>query len=431
MTLRFVVSATAIIATASGSMTFAGSNAASDEMQVVRVWSHQGQEAENHAMREIAAAFNRAHAAQNVRIDLSFFPDFQYTEKVAIAAAAHDLPDALDLDGPLVARFVDAGLLAPLDAWFQPEELQDFLPTIIEQGTVGGRLYTLGAFDSAAVLYFDRAMLQQAGVTAPSEQTGWTWEEFLAACEALQRAGIEPVAMHLNETADEWYTYAFTPVIWSAGGDLIAAGGESVTGVLNGPENVRGLRAWQSLFQQGFAATDPVDPDPFGSGTVAMDWSGHWMARSHLAKKGDQLGVMILPRTGARPVAPCGSWCWGVSARARNPALAATWLRWVTDTAEGVVPIVRANGAVPARRSAFTAFPEYEHPPYNLFRYQLEHIARSRPHTPHYAVLTQRFAGALRDIARGADVLACLRSAEAGVQRVVDRRTGEKVAGPP
>jgi hypothetical protein len=131
---------------------------------------------------------------------------------------------------------------------------------------------------------------------------------------------------------------------------------------------------------------------------------------------------MVLPRLGPQPVAPSGSWCWGVSARARDAGLAARWVRWVTDAEHGVVPIVRANGAVPARRSAFAAFPEYVQPPFSLFRHQLEHYARPRPRTPHYAVITQRFAAALRDIARGADVPARLAAAAAGVQRVIDRR---------
>jgi multiple sugar transport system substrate-binding protein len=87
----------------------AGCDRANDtNTRVIRVWSHQGQESENQAMRAIADSFNRAYAEQGVRVDLTFFPDFQYTEKVAIAAAARDLPDAFDLDGPLVARFVDA-----------------------------------------------------------------------------------------------------------------------------------------------------------------------------------------------------------------------------------------------------------------------------------------------------------------------------------
>lgn len=391
--------------------------------QVVRVWCHQGQEAENEAMRAIAAAFNTAHAAEGVAVELTFFPDFQFTEKIAIAAAARDLPDVFDIDGPLVARYVAAGLLVPLDPWIGPDDRADFLPTILQQGTIGGRLYALGAFDSAAVLYYDRAMLARAGVRPPAGDGGWTWNEFVDACRRLRDAGLEPVALHMNESADEWFTYAFSPVVWSGGGALIGPDGRTVRGVLASPENIRSLTAWRDLFRAGHAATDPVNPDPFGSGAVAMDWYGHWMARSHLAKKGDKLGAMPLPRVGPQAAAPCGSWCWGISARARNPGLAARWVRWVTDTTHGVVPMVRANGAVPARRSAFAAFPEYSETPYRLFREQIDGGARPRPRTPFYAALTRGFASALRDIARGADVATRLRMAETEIQQVIDRRT--------
>jgi ABC-type glycerol-3-phosphate transport system substrate-binding protein len=373
-------------------------------------------------MRQIADMFNDAHAAEGVRVELTFFPDFQYTEKLSIAAAAGDLPDAFDLDGPLVARLVDAGLLAPLDEWFVESELDDFLPTILQQGRIDGRLYALGAFDSATVLYYDRSMLSRAGVDPPPPGQGWSWDQFLSACAKLKAAGIEPVSLHMNETADEWYTYAFSPVVWSGGGRLISEDGLSVRGVLASEANEASLTKWRSVFAQGFAATDPVDPDPFGSGTTAMDWSGHWMARSHLQKKGPNLGAMPLPRTGDWSAAPCGSWCWGVSTDARDPELAAKWVRWVTDPKNGIEPIVRANGAVPARKSAFAFFPEYGAPPYRLFREQLETAARPRPRTPFYATLTRNFAAALRDIARGADVRRRLEQAEAQVQTVIDRR---------
>jgi ABC-type glycerol-3-phosphate transport system substrate-binding protein len=391
-------------------------------VRVIRVWCHQGQDSENQAMRRTVEAFNAAHASEGVQVAITFFPDFQYNEKIAIAAAARDLPDALDLDGPLVARCVDAGLLSPLEPWFKAEELADFLPTILQQGTIDGTLYTLGAFESAVVLYYDRSLLARAGVQPAPAGEAWTWDQFLNACERLHDAGIEPVAMHFNETADEWYTYAFSPVFWSGGGQLIDAAAGQVEGVLASDFNLRSARAWQKLFESGYAATDPVDPDPFGGGRVAMDWTGHWMARSHVEKKGDQLGVMLLPKMGDRIVAPSGSWCWGISAQARHPELASRWIKWVTDVEQGIVPIVRANGAVPARRSAFAAFPEYSELPYRLFREQLEQFAQPRPRTPFYATLTQRFAGALRDIARGAPVEARLRQAEKEIQAVIDRR---------
>jgi fructooligosaccharide transport system substrate-binding protein len=299
----------------------------------------------------------------------------------------------------------------------------------LQQGTVGGRLYALGAFDSAVVLYYDKAMLAKAGVEPKAD--GWTWDEFMAACAKLKAAGIEPLAMHMDDGADEWFTYAFSPVVWSGGGDLITSTVSQTRGVLASVANVRSLTAWQEVFKRGFAATDPVDPNPFGNGKTAMDWTGHWMARGHLEVKGERLGAMRLPRVGKASSAPCGSWCWGISAQAKDAELAVMWLKWVTATKTGVEPIVRANGAVPSRKSAFAAFPEYERMPYKLFREQLETTARARPRTPFYATLTGRFAAALRDIARGADVEDRLKQAEDEVQAVIDRRGGAAREGRP
>lgn len=401
-----------------------GRNAKDSGSSSVRIWAHQGQETEHRALQSIAAAFNEAHRDQGWRVELTFFPDFQFTEKIAIAAAAGDLPDGFEIDGPLLARYVDAHLLAPLDAELSASDRADFLPTILEQGTIDGRIYSLGAFDSAVVLYYDKKMFAAARVIPPAGNAAWTWAEFLDACGKLRSAGIEPLAMHLDESADEWFTYAFSPVIWSGGGELISADGRRVAGVLASKVNVHSLTAWQTIFKKRYAATDPVDPDPFGHDKVAMDWSGHWLARTHLEHKGARLGAMPLPRMGEKSVAPCGSWCWGISATTKNATVAAAWVRWVTGTDTGIIPMVRANGAVPARRSAFAAFPEYANLPYRLFREQLEHNARPRPHTPFYATLTRHFAGALRDIARGADPATRLSQAENEVQKVIDRRLG-------
>ena len=83
--------------------------------------------------------------------------------------------------------------------------------------------------------------------------------------------------------------------------------------------------------------------------------------------------------------------------------------------------MARANGAVPARKSAFENFPQYENEPYSLFRRQLINWARPRPKTPYYATLTKNFALALRDIARGAGARERLDKAAGDVQRVIDR----------
>lgn len=388
---------------------------------VIRVWAHQGQEAENAALRGIVHAFNEAHRAEGLRVEMTFFPDFQYTEKIAAAAAAGDLPDVLEVDGPTLAQFVDAELLQPLDPWVPDEDRADFLETILQQGTIGDRLYALGAFESAMALYFDREMLEQAGIRPPEPDGAWTWEEFVEACRALREAGMDPVAFHMNESADEWFTYAFSPLIWSVGGRLIDEETGQAEGVLNTPDNAEALRAWQRLFEADFAATDPVNPNPFGTGETAMDWTGHWMARSHLEAKGARLGTMPLPLPGNRPAAPCGSWCWALTAGARGADAGARWILWVTDRETGIRPMVKANGAIPARHSSLEDFPEYREPPFRALRENLLRAGRPRPRTPHYPALTQHFAAALRDIARGAEPGARLTQAAGEIQRTVDR----------
>lgn len=393
--------------------------------RTLRVWAHQGQESENAALRAIAASFDRAQEPRSDAVELSFFPDHQYIERLLIAAAARDLPDAFELDGPMVARFVDAQLLMPLEPFFSEADLHDFLPSILTQGLIDGRLYALGAFESAAVLYWDRERLAAVGVTLPHGAGGPQWADFVDACERLSAAGIGAVALHMGESADEWFTYAFSPLIWSGGGRLIDATGTRVRGVLASPENVTSLRAWQQLFERGFASNAPVDPDPFGSGAAAMDWSGHWMARRHLARKGRELGVSGLPRFRTTASA-CGSYCWAISLRAEHAELAGRWLRWVTDSATGIQPLVAANGAIPARRSAFAAFPEYGQLPYALFRQQLETSAHPRPRTAFYGTLTREFAAALRDIAHGAAVSTRLERAERDVDAVIARRPGTR-----
>lgn len=407
--------------------TYAGSACHSSARRGLRIWAHQGQRAEHEALGRVAAAFD-AEVGGGVAA-LEHFPDHHYVERLAIAAAAGNMPDVFELDGPLVARFVDAGLLAPLDGLLAPAELADFLPSVIAQGTIGGRLYALGAFESAAVLYYDRRLLEAAGVPPPVPALGFSWPELLDACARLLDRGITPLDLHMGDTNAEWFTYAFSPVIWSGGGRLIDASGERVRGVLASPENVASISAWQLLFERGYAPSDPVDPDLFGNGKVAMDWSGHWMARQLVASRGPHLGVASLPRFGAQPVSPCGSYCWGMSPNAADPQLGARWLRWVTANDTGVGPLVAANGAVPARRSAFARFPEYERLPFSLFRDQLERRARPRPRTPFYATLTRELAAALRDISHGADVLGRLRRAEDETQAVIDRRRGGVRAG--
>jgi multiple sugar transport system substrate-binding protein len=204
-------------------------------------------------------------------------------------------------------------------------------------------------------------------------------------------------------------------------GRLISEDGRSVRGTLESSEKVASLLAWQALFHRGFAATTPIDSDPFGNAKVAMDWSGHWVARSHLEKKGSALGVMRLPRLESRRVALRELLLGCVSGKRRARSRRAWGALDHGRRARHPYPR-RSQRRNAGAALVFVRFPHYAELPYLVFRQQLEQHARPRPHTPFYATLTQRFVAALKDVARGSDVTERLTRAGVEVQCVSDRR---------
>ena len=142
------------------------------DTQVITEWAHHGREAENLAMRRIIDAFNDAHRGSGLRAEITFFPDRQYADKVSIASASGSLPDVLDVDGPYVGPWAAEGLLQPIDNLVGPELRDDMLPSLVQQGTYRGRLYTLGAFDSALVVYYNHDMVDKTNVVPPEIARG-------------------------------------------------------------------------------------------------------------------------------------------------------------------------------------------------------------------------------------------------------------------
>ena len=129
----------------------------------------------------------------------------------------------------------------PIDEFVDDALRSDLLPSLIAQGTFRGRLYALGAFESALVVYFNRNVVERAGITPPERfAEAWTWDEFVEALVRVRPHTALPLSLHLDDPSDEWITYAFSPLIWSHGGRLIDVDAERCEGILNGKPHGRG-----------------------------------------------------------------------------------------------------------------------------------------------------------------------------------------------
>ncbi|MEM7274730.1 MAG: sugar ABC transporter substrate-binding protein [Actinomycetota bacterium] len=397
------------------------------ETVTVSMWWHTGTPEEMEATDAAVEAFNSSRT--DIQIDKTDIPGGTYTDQVNAAALAGDLPCVLDFDGPFVYNFAWSDFLIPIDEFISDDFRSDFLPSIIDQGTYNGQLYSLGQFDSGLGLYANRAYLEAAGVRIPTFEEPWDLAEFesaLAALDELPEIDF-PLDMKINYGQGEWYTYGFSPILQSFGGDLVDRSDyQSATGVLDGPESVEAMETFKSWFDNGWVdPATPGDDSFFGSKTAAISFVGHWMWGPHSEGLGDDLLVLPMPNFGGEAVTGMGSWNYGISSSCANPAAAFEVLEHLVSTDE-ILRMTAGNGAVPARFSALEQSELYqEGGPLEVFARQLsEGRGVPRPIFPGYATVTEEFAQVVANVIAGADPQAELSDAAAAIDQNIEDNAG-------
>jgi len=401
-----------------------GTSSAGDGTGDVEVWAHQGKDTEVAALQDAVANFNASQS--DINVNLTLVPEADYTTTIQ-STSAGDLPDVLELDGPTLASFVYDAKVAPIDSYVSQDTIDNATGGDVNQGTVDGTLYALAQFNSGLGLYANGAMLDAAGVSYPdSIESAWTADEFLSALKTLAAANDSGYALDIKENyglGGEWGTYAFSPLLQSAGGNLIAD--NKASGVIDGPESVSAMEAFQSWLPY-------VDPDEDDSalvdGRVAISWGGHWMYPGYSEALGNDLVVLPLPNMGTGTKSGAGSWTWGMGSNTGQGAAAGAFLDYLLND-ENVKAMTTANGAPPATKSALATDALYSAGgPLELWGQQLEAgcnadsvtsdcVTVLRPLTAGYPVITSEFASALAAIATGDDAQSALTGAATAIDQ--------------
>jgi multiple sugar transport system substrate-binding protein len=403
----------ALVAASLPSRRQATASLAHSQKQTISLWFNAGL---GRALKAMELNIRDFHASQrDYTVEMTIVPEGTYADAIRVAGRTGDLPCLLLLDGPMVAHFAWLGYLTPLDR-FVPQELKrDLLPSIVTQGTWRGRLYALGAYDSGLAIFANRRHLRAADVRTPTVARPWTLDELEDALEKLDAlAGVDhAIDMKINYGRGEFFTFAFSPILQSMGGDLIDRRSyASAKGVLDGARSVAAMTRVQRWFQKGWADPRPTDDDAFTSRRAALSWVGHWAYSRYAEALGDDLVVLPMPDFGRGPKTGLGAWTFAICSSCRNPEAAWELLQH-TLRRDNILRWTGLHGAVPARRSALALSPL--HAPGGALHVYVEQAQRRwpvpRPITPAYAAITAAFAEAVDEIIKGADVQRALTKA--------------------
>jgi multiple sugar transport system substrate-binding protein len=275
-------------------------------------FTYWGSEMEKAAIEQMVAAFESANP--DVDVEPIQIPYEEYTAQVTAMLQSGNAPDVGYL----------SGLQAPL--WAQEGKVLDLTELIENDPSLStsllatryyyapGKVAGLNTAVEATLLFYNKAMFDEAGVPYPPSDPAqaWTWDEFVAAAQKLTADGsgrhpgevgfdpddIRTYGIAFDKIYEGWTIY---PFIFSNGGQMVNEDGTRL--LLDSPEATEALQKLADLmWVQHVAPTPQQDQNLPGyvtmlqTGNLAMHISGHWSLIDYASVEDLRFGVAVLPK---------------------------------------------------------------------------------------------------------------------------------------
>ncbi len=255
-------------------------------------------------MNEIVAEFEAANP--DIKVELPFLENEAFKAKLTTLLQSADAPDVFhSWGGGVFYEQAAAGVLRPVEDVLTQEAKDNIGSAGVAAFTApDGHMYGLARDVGEVVLWYNKALFEQAGVDPASMET---WEGFLAGVQTFKDAGITPLAIGAK---DKWPAHFWWSklVVRLAGKDGFEAAARGEGDGFAGEDFVKAGEYFLQLaqlnpWQEGFLAAGYGDASGyFGDGKAAMHLMGDWdygvMKDNSASKQGipdDQLGILPFP----------------------------------------------------------------------------------------------------------------------------------------
>ncbi len=231
-----------------------------------------------------------------VTVKRTAFDTSDLTSKTLLAAQQGNAPDVLIVDNPVVSTLAEAGVLTTSEEIKLDTSAID--PNLLGAGQSGGKTYGIPIGANTLALYYNKAVLQAAGVDIASVKD---WASLTAALAKVTAAGKKGITFSAIGTEEG--SFQFLPWFWGSGARLTK---------LDSPEAVSALTLWTDWLKRGYAPnsvignTQTTSWQEFATGQYAFAENGTWQ-RANAKKAGFEYGIIAIPGiNGGTAAAPTG-----------------------------------------------------------------------------------------------------------------------------
>lgn len=349
-----------------------------------------------------------------IKVAYKQIPFDQYDNTVAQRIGTKSTTvDVFAVDQPNVAQYAAKGYLADLST-LKAKAQAALSPAMYSVNLYKGKLWSLSITNSTQMLFYNKDMLDKAGIAYPSmdPKKRITWEEIAANSKKIVDSGVAKYGFLLEQVENYYQIQALTE---SAGGGSGITGKQMLTPNIQNAGWLKAMKFYQDSFTNGLQpkGVGGFDTGPmFSNGQMAYYVGGPWDLFIFGGNK-INWGVAAHPYfQGGKAVTPTGSWSLGVNAASKKKAAATSFVEFASINAAGNLAVAKGIGSIPANK---VAVPKYLSGLDSaagaktagvgaLLTYEVGKTAVARPSSVGYVQFNDIMNKAFGDIRNGADI---------------------------
>ena len=254
-----------------------------EQKEKLVIWAYYETQAQRSGLDELVKNFNQSQ--NQYEAEWEYIPMTGFVKGLSSAYTENKLPDMAILDNPDTPSLIQIGMFEDITEQVKNWNLEEeYYPSILDTVKYEDRYYGLPLNCNSTALFYNKQMLEEAGVTPPSD-----WQELKEAAEKLttkDRSGFLMCSMEGEQGA-----FQILPWILSAGG---------TTEEIDGLPWTEAFTFFSELLKDGSMSANCINltqtdvAREFNEGKTAMMQNGPWVLPM-LEDAGVDYGIVPLP----------------------------------------------------------------------------------------------------------------------------------------
>jgi ABC-type glycerol-3-phosphate transport system substrate-binding protein len=278
----------------------------------------------------LATAFSDWAAATGNKTDIMVIPYDDQLTKFPAMAKNKDLPDLISttrLHQLYPEEFLDMRSVIDVST-FEETALK-----IVGKDYLSDKITGLTQQYTITNMYYNKDAFAKAGISAPTVDAPWTWDELYANAAKLQKSGGVKYGFAADVSRAR-----YDILMYANGGSLVEKNGDKFVVTVNSPTNIatldRFIKANNEVMPRALWSGGTTDnpANYFKNGDIGIYLSGSWNYNAFFTEITKfKFGVMPTPKGPAGSSAIIGGAALAIPSNAKNKDVAIAFIKWLYD----------------------------------------------------------------------------------------------------